>query len=129
MNRFVGIANPHEGSPKEKPMDKTILGTGILGTFGAEFLGVFWGFHLTERWNFHTDSCREFCRSADFCTDSMRRFLWVDFCADFWCTMRRFRADSPLIFLGRFGAWKIVVPEPCIIVHKVCRKICGVPTA
>ena len=62
-----------------------------------------------------------------FCAQTLvRRFLCADCCVQIFGVQC---ADFPQIFLRRFGASEIGVPESRKIAHKISRKICCVPTA
>ena len=56
----------------------------------------------------------------------LRRFLVLNQCAD---VSADFCADFPQIFLRSFGTLKIGVSESRKNAHKICGKICGIPTA
>ena len=62
------------------------FGIGVLHKFGAEFFGVFSGFHLPERRNLHTGFWHNFCDDSGaliytqifaqiYCADFVRRFI------------------------------------------------------
>ena len=112
------------------------FGAGVLHKFGADFSVIFSGFHLPERQNLHTNFWYNFC--ADFGALIYAQIFAQIFCADFRAQIfaqifgaqcADFSADFPQIFLRSFGALKIGVPESRKNAHKICGKICGVPTA
>ena len=118
------------------------VGAAALHKFGADFFLFFFfffsGFYLPENGMFKpvfcaafwcADFCADFC--AHFCADFRCADFCADFCAEFWCTdfCADFRSDFPQIFLRRFGALKIGVPESRKNAQKICGKICGVSMA
>ena len=75
------------------------------------------------------DFCAHFCahfRCADFCAHFCADFWCADFCAQF-CA--HFCAHFPQIFLRRFGAWKIGVPESRKNAQKMRGKMRGIRMA
>ena len=114
-------------------------GAGVLHKFGADFFCLFFLasiFQKTEcsnRFFVQIFGAQIFAQIFApifaqifgvqiFCADFFSDFWCADFCADF-------RADFPQIFLRRFGALKIGVPESRKNAQKICGKICGVPMA
>ena len=105
----------------------TQVGAGVLHKFGAEFF-LFSGFHLPENGMlkplfaqifgaqiFTLIFAPIFAQIFGAQIFGAQIFGAQIFCADFWCAdfCADFRADFPQIFLRRFGALKLGVPESC----------------
>ena len=117
---------------KEIAFQITSVGAGVLHKFGADFFCVFSAFTLQGEEIITPIFGTVFC--ADFGALIYAQIFAQIFCADFLRRfLRRFfvRGAQILaqIFLRRFGASKIGVPESRKNARKICGKICCVPRA
>ena len=112
------------------------IGAGVLRKFGADFFFLCFFFASIFQTNgmLKPVFCADFW-CADFCAHFCALFWCADFCAhfcaDLWCAdfCAHFCAHFPQIFLRRFGAWKIGVPESRKNAQKMRGKIRGVRMA
>ena len=95
--------------------------------FAQVWRRFFSGFHLPERRNVQTDCLHTFLVRRFLCSSFCADVLGADFCTEFCCA--DLCADSPQIFLRRFGTLKPGVPETRKNAHKICSKLSGVPMA
>ena len=134
QTRRGGLGVPQLLPGISKPM--VWLCWGFAQIWRRFFRCFFLAFIFQRDGNLHTGFWYNFCADFGalicaqiflrrFCAQILRRFslrrflvLNTDFCADF-----------PHIFLWSSGVLKIGVPESRKNAHKICGKICGVPTA
>ena len=115
------------------------LGAGVLHKFGADFFvffflaSIFQKTECSNRFFAQIFGAQIFAQifAPIFAQIFGAQIFCADFCSDFWCAdfCADFRADFPQIFLRRFGALKIGVPESRKNAQKICGKIFGVPMA
>ena len=114
------------------------VGLGFCANLAQIFLYLcvcfFAGFHLPERQHFSPILGTIFALILvcwilrSFFMQILHNFLCADFYTDFWCTM----PDYCAYLLRRFSALALKkkgVPESRKNLHKICGKICGIPTA
>ena len=139
---ITDVAFARDGPGVPIPLLKStlhLLGLGFCASLAQIFFVFFFlaSIFQTNRM-FKPVFCADFW-CADFCAHFCAHFWCADFCAhfcaDFWCAdfcaqfCAHFCAHFPQIFLRRFGAWKIGVPESRKNAQKMRGKMRGIRMA